>query len=109
MKYILSIDQGTSSTKSIIFDELGNAIAKGSVDLETNYFENGFVEQDAEGIYLNALESINLCLENFINQGLNTGKIVSCGISNQRETFILWDENGIPQAPAVVWGSKISF
>ncbi len=65
MKYILSIDQGTSSTKSIIFDEEGNAVAKGHADLHTNYFDNGFVEQDPEGIYQNVLDSVSFCLQDF--------------------------------------------
>jgi glycerol kinase len=47
-KFILAIDQGTSSTKSLIFDETGQVIAKGSEPLQTNYFDNGFVEQDPD-------------------------------------------------------------
>jgi len=107
-KYILAIDQGTSSTKTILFDELGQAVAKGSVDLKTNYFDNGFVEQNPEDIYQNVLDSVRLCLNNFTNQGLQLTDIVSCGISNQRETFVLWDKNGKTLAPAVVWACKRS-
>jgi glycerol kinase len=107
-KYILAIDQGTSSTKTIIFDEKGNAIAKGHVDLHTEYFNNGFVEQDPEAIYLNVLDSLSLCVQNFEKQGFNIEDIVSCGISNQRETFVLWDKSGKPFAPAVVWACKRS-
>ncbi|WP_163407211.1 FGGY family carbohydrate kinase [Flavobacterium ajazii] len=107
-KYILAIDQGTSSTKTIIFDELGQAVAKGSVDLKTNYFDNGFVEQNPEDIYQNVLDSVRLCLNNFSNQGFQLTDIVSCGISNQRETFVLWDKNGKALTPAVVWACKRS-
>jgi glycerol kinase len=107
-KFILSIDQGTSSTKTIIFDKKGNAVAKGHVDLHTNYFDNGFVEQDPEGIYQNVLESVNLCLNDFIEKGNDISQIASCGISNQRETFILWDKNGTALGPAVVWACKRS-
>ncbi|MES2239025.1 MAG: glycerol kinase GlpK [Bacteroidota bacterium] len=107
-KYILAIDQGTSSTKTIIFDELGQAVAKGSVDLKTNYFDNGFVEQNPEDIYQNVLDSVRKCLTDFSNQNLQLTDIVSCGISNQRETFILWDKNGNALAPAVVWACKRS-
>lgn len=107
-KYILAIDQGTSSTKTILFDELGQAVATGSVDLKTNYFDNGFVEQNPEDIYQNVLDSVRLCLNNFINQGLQFTDIVSCGISNQRETFVLWDKDGKALAPAVVWACKRS-
>ena len=107
-KYILAIDQGTSSTKSLIFDEAGQAIAKGSEQLQTCYFDNGFVEQDAEGIFQNVLTSVKKCLAQFEASGCNINEIVSIGISNQRETFVLWDKNGRPLHNAVVWQCKRS-
>jgi glycerol kinase len=106
--FVLAIDQGTSSTKSIVFDKAGNPIAKGNADLHTNYFDNGFVEQDPEGIYQNVLDSAKLCLTDFVEKGFSISDIVSCGISNQRETFVLWDESGKALAPAVVWACKRS-
>lgn len=107
-KYILAIDQGTSSTKTIIFDNLGQSIAKGTVDLKTNYFKNGYVEQDPEDIYQNVLDAVRKCLENFSKLGFSVSDIVSCGISNQRETFLLWDKTGKSITPAVVWACKRS-
>lgn len=107
-KYILSIDQGTSSTKTILFDEKGQAVAKGCVDLKTNYFDNGFVEQNPEAIYQNVLDSVTESLNDFTQKGLAIASIVSCGISNQRETFVLWDKDGKALAPAVVWACKRS-
>lgn len=107
-QYILAIDQGTSSTKSILFDEAGQAEAKGSVALHTDYFENGFVEQDPEGVFQNVLDSVRQCLEVFVQKGHELSEIVSCGISNQRETFVLWDEKGEAVSPAVVWACKRS-
>jgi len=107
-KFILAIDQGTSSTKSLIFDEAGNAIAKGIEELHTNYFDNGFVEQDAEGIFQDVLASIKKCLLNFADNGFDKNNIVSIGISNQRETFVVWDKNGKPLHNAVVWQCKRS-
>ena len=65
MKFVLAIDQGTSSTKTLIFDNEGKAVAKGCVDLKTNHFDNGFVEQDPEGIYQNVLDSVQECLLEF--------------------------------------------
>jgi glycerol kinase len=108
MKYILAIDQGTSSTKSIIFDNQGKVISKGHADLHTNYFDNGFVEQDPEEIFQNVLTSVSLCLEDFQQKGYNPKDIASCGISNQRETFVLWDKTGKALSPAVVWACKRS-
>ncbi len=108
MKYILAIDQGTSSTKTLIFDNQGKAVAKGCVDLKTNYFDDGFVEQNPEDIYQNVLDSVQECLIDFANQGFDFQDIASCGISNQRETFVLWDKAGNAQSPAVVWACKRS-
>jgi glycerol kinase len=105
---ILAIDQGTSSTKSIIFDDNGKAVAKGCVDLKTNYFDNGFVEQDPEGIYQNVLDSVEQCFKDFISKDFDIQDVISCGISNQRETFVLWDKAGNAQSPAVVWACKRS-
>ena len=107
-KFILSIDQGTSSTKVLIFDCNGRAIAKGVEDLATNYTEKGFVEQDPEGIYQNVLAALKKCLDNFVCKGHSLEHIRVAGISNQRETFVLWDENGKPLCPAIVWSCKRS-
>jgi glycerol kinase len=107
-KYILSIDQGTSSTKSLIFDKQGKAIAKGSEPLQTNYFNDGFVEQNPEVIYQNVLASVKLCLEDFERKGFPKNDISAIGISNQRETFVVWDKSGNPLHNAVVWQCKRS-
>lgn len=107
-QYILAIDQGTSSTKSILFDEAGQAEAKGSAALHTDYFDNGFVEQNPEEIFQNVLESVRQCLGIFMQKGHELSAIISCGISNQRETFVLWDEDGNAVSPAVVWACKRS-
>lgn len=107
-RYILAIDQGTSSTKSLIFNENGQAEARGSVVLQTEHFPNGFVEQEPEEIYRNVLDSVRLCLEDFVKKGHSPSEIRSCGISNQRETFLLWDEQGKAVSPAVVWACKRS-
>ncbi|RYU97348.1 FGGY family carbohydrate kinase [Emticicia agri] len=106
--FVLAIDQGTSSTKSIIFDKAGNPVAKGHADLHTDYFDNGFVEQNPEEIYQNVLASVKLCLTDFVAKGYRIAEIASCGISNQRETFVLWDKSGVALSPAVVWACKRS-
>lgn len=107
-KYILAIDQGTSSTKSLIFDEKGQAIAKGAENLHTHYLDNGFVEQEPEVIYQNVLASVKKCLEQFGEKGFDQKNIAAIGISNQRETFVVWDKNGKPLYNAVVWQCKRS-
>jgi len=107
-KYILAIDQGTSSTKTLLFDEAGIAIAKGSEPLHTSYHDNGFVEQDPEEICQNVLLSVEKCLQQFKGKGFDPNNIAAIGISNQRETFVIWDKNGKPLHPAIVWQCKRS-
>lgn len=107
-QYILSIDQGTSSTKCLVFDAQGQAVAKGVEALQTYYGDNGFVEQDPEGIYQNVRVSVKQCLDAFEKAGHNKSQIRAIGISNQRETFVVWDKSGKPLYNAVVWQCKRS-
>lgn len=106
--YILAIDQGTSSTKSLVFDGEGKVIAKGSAPLHTFYLENGFVEQDPQEIFENVQLAVDRCLATFGKSGGNISELQAIGISNQRETFVLWDKNGEPLHRAVVWQCKRS-
>lgn len=106
--YILAIDQGTSSTKSIIFDEQGQAVARASGSLHSHYGENGHVEQDPEEIYRNVLASAAKCIDAFKSSGGDLSRLQTLGISNQRETFVLWDQEGRPLYNAVVWQCKRS-
>lgn len=107
-KYILAIDQGTSSTKSLVFDNNGLAIAKGSENLHTHYLSGGFVEQEPEAIYQNALAAVKKCLQQFAGKGFDKNTIAAIGISNQRETFVIWDKDGRPLHNAIVWQCKRS-
>ena len=94
--FVLSIDQGTSSTKTLIFDAKAQVVARGSEPLQTAYLADGFVEQDPEAIFQNVLSSIHHCLKDFEEKGFCKDVIVSIGISNQRETFVIWDQSGKP-------------
>ena len=107
-QYILAIDQGTSSTKTIIFDAEGKVVAKATEPLKTFYSEGGFVEQDPEEIYTNVLTSVKNCLDEFKKSGGSLSAIKTCGISNQRETFVVWNEFGQALHNAVVWQCKRS-
>lgn len=106
--YILAIDQGTSGTKTILFDEEGKVVAKVTEPLKTYFLEGGFVEQDPEEIFTNVLTSVQKCIKGFKLNGGDTNDIKACGISNQRETFVVWDEKGKPLYNAVVWQCKRS-
>ncbi len=106
--FILSIDQGTSGTKTIVINEKGEVVARGTEVLQTFYGEGGFVEQDPEEILRNVISAVKQCLEDFERKGGRRGDIQACGISNQRETFVLWEESGKPLYRAVVWQCKRS-
>jgi glycerol kinase len=105
--FILSIDQGTSSTKSILFDEAGQVVFKASEPLRTYYIGNE-VEQSPDEIYQNVLKSVSDCIAGFIALGGNPENIKTVGISNQRETFVLWNKQGKPLYNAIVWQCKRS-
>lgn len=101
--YILAIDQGTSSTKALLFDEEGKVVKKAVADLQTNYFPDGRVEQNPFDI----VESVKQACTSVL-QDIPLENIGSIGISNQRETFVLFDKDGQPIYPAVVWACKRS-
>ncbi len=104
---LLAIDQGTSGTKTVLFDDKGKLLAKASAPLNSLYPKPGFVEQDPLEIYQTVLDSVKGCLENAKTTDAEIiGKIGCIGISNQRETFVLWDKDGKPLHNAVVWQCK---
>ena len=105
-KYILTIDQGTSSSRAIIFNQKLEIIA--SVQKEfTQYFKYpGWVEHDASEIWLSVLSCIS---EVLIKTGIKPEQIDSIGITNQRETTVMWDHStGLPVGKAIVWQSRQS-
>jgi len=106
--FVLAIDQGTSSTKTLVFDEQGIAVARGIEPLRSTYLDGGLVEQSPVEIYENVLISVGKCLEDFRDKGGVIANIKTCGITNQRETFVLWDDLGNPLHPAIVWQCKRS-
>ena len=107
--FILAVDQGTSATKTVVFDTQGRIVAQATEPLKSYFPQPGFVEQEPLEIYQNVLASVKKCLEQYretISHDLT--KIKACGISNQRETFLLWDNSGRPLSNAVVWQCKRS-
>ena len=103
-KYILTIDQGTSSSRCIIFDEKQNPVKVAQKEIK-NYFPSaGWVEADANEIWLSVLS----CMAQVFSDGdIKPSEIVSIGITNQRETTVLWDKTtGLPVYHAIVWQSR---
>jgi len=107
--YIFTIDQGTSATKTVIFNSKGQILAKATEPLNSYFPQPLYVEQDPLEIYQNVLHSVEKCLKEFSRKVPGSlAEIATCGISNQRETFVLWDTSGQPISPAVVWQCKRS-
>lgn len=100
MQYVLAIDQGTSGTKALVFDTEGQVHARGFVAVPCSHPRTGFVEQDPDLIYESVLEAVAICLGEFKG---DRKEIAGVGISNQRETVVLWDGEGRPIVPAVSW------
>lgn len=100
MQYILAIDQGTSGTKALVFDTEGQVHARGFAAVSCTHPQAGFVEQDPNALYDSVLQAVALCLAAFEGEKRN---IAGVGISSQRETVVLWDQQSQPIVPAVSW------
>lgn len=100
MSYIISIDQSTQSTKAVLFDEKGRLIKRADKKHRQLINELGYVSHDPMEIYFNTLQAVYEAV-NF--SGIAPGEIQALGISNQRETTLMWDESGKPLADAIVW------
>lgn len=99
--YILAIDQGTTSTRAIIFDRSGARVATGQKEHEQILPQAGWVEHDATEIWSNTQEVIGLALS---RAHLTRHDIAGIGITNQRETTVVWDRHtGVPVYNAIVW------
>ncbi len=99
--YVMAIDQGTTSSRAILFDKGGNIVTKAQYPLTQHYPQPGWVEHDPMEILSTELLSI---AEAFEKSGLSPTDIAAIGITNQRETTILWEkETGKPVANAIVW------
>lgn len=100
-KYVLGIDQSTQGTKALLFDEEGSLICRSDVPHKQYIDERGWVEHDPEEIYRNTLSVVKILVE---KAGIDKNEIVTLGISNQRETAMVWDRaTGKPVYNAVVW------
>ena len=103
-QYVMSIDQGTTSSRAIIFDHQGQVVAKAQREFKQYFPEPGWVEHDATEIWEGVQQVV---ADVMIQSQIKPYKIASIGITNQRETTIIWDKNtGKPIYHAVVWQSK---
>lgn len=102
--YILAIDQGTTSSRAMVFDTEGVPLGLGQQEFDQYFPANGWVEHDPSQIWETTLSSCRVALD---RAGLNAGDIDCIGISNQRETTVIWDrETGAAICKAIVWQDR---
>ena len=103
-KYIMAIDQGTTVSRAILFDRKGEIVAKSAQEFEQYFPKPGWVEHDAEEIW----SAIHSCMDNVLKENdIGPEQIAGIGITNQRETTVVWDrKTGEPICRAVVWQSR---
>lgn len=100
-KYVLALDEGTTSARSILFDKELRVISSSQHELPQIYPKEGWVEQNPMDIYANQYASMTECIA---KSGVSPDEIAAIGITNQRETTIVWDKNtGKPVYNAIVW------
>ena len=105
-KYILTIDQGTTSTRAILFDHKGRKISVKQMEFTQITPESGWVLHNPDEIYFTVLQVIKAVIN---ESGINPNEIDSIGITNQRETVIVWDKETLEAIyPAIVWQSRQS-
>lgn len=104
MNYILAIDQGTSSSRAIVFDDVGNPVGEGSCPFDQIFLRDGWVEQDSEVIWNTTLKAVRNAIA---SSPVEAAGIAAIGITNQRETTLLWDaESGEAVHNAIVWQDR---
>lgn len=103
-KYILAIDQGTTSTRAILISHQGEKLYQAQRPVECLYPKPGWVEQDANSIWISVVDVVN---ELLIVSGASMEEVAAIGITNQRETTVVWDrKTGKAVHNAIVWQSK---
>jgi glycerol kinase len=101
--FVLALDQGTSSSRAILFDHEGHAVAAAQREFRQIYPQPGWVEHDANEIWESQLATAQEALK---TAGATAANISAIGITNQRETTVIWDRHGTPIANAIVWQDR---
>ena len=103
-KAILAIDQGTTSTRAMLFDVRGGVLARAQTELRQHFPAEGWVEHDPEDIWQ---DTLSVCRDALAKAGLRAADLAAIGITNQRETTIVWDRaTGKPIYKAIVWQDR---
>src|SRR6185437_16721263 len=102
--YLLAIDQGTTSTRAVVYDARGRTCGSASRELTQHYPQPGWVEHDAEEIWASVAEVVPRALA---DAGIEAAQLTAIGLTNQRETIVLWErDSGRPVARAIVWQDR---
>ncbi|WEX07431.1 glycerol kinase GlpK [Chelativorans sp. AA-79] len=102
--FVLAIDQGTTSTRAIVFDRKMQAVGIGQEEFPQHYPASGWVEHDPEDIWRSVVSTVEAALD---NAGIEAKEVAGIGITNQRETVVVWDrETGKPIHNAIVWQDR---
>jgi len=100
-QYIMALDQGTTSSRCILFDRQGKPVAMAQREFTQHYPQAGWVEHDPMEIWATQFSTATEALAKI---GATTADVEAIGITNQRETTIVWDrQTGKPVYPAIVW------
>lgn len=103
-KYILSIDQGTTSSRAILFTPKGEVYAIAQAEFKQYFPQNGWVEHDPEEIWNSV---VDVCKRVLAQNNISATQIITIGITNQRETTLIWDkQTGKPLYNAIVWQDR---
>lgn len=101
IKYVMALDQGTTSSRTIIFDKNGSAVSVANKELKQIYPKVGWVEHDPIELWSSQIEVAKIALD---KAGLKPGDMAAIGVTNQRETTLVWDKKtGKPVYNAIVW------
>ena len=100
-RYVGAVDQGTTSTRALVFDDAGTIRGSAGVELQQHYPRPGWVEHDPEEIWQRTEKVIARAMQ---DAGVTPGDVAAIGITNQRETTVVWDrKTGKPLHNAIVW------
>ena len=100
----MAIDQGTTSSRAILFDHQSNIVGVAQKEFKQYFPQPGWVEHDANEIWLSVLAVMAQCMQ---NSGIQPSQVAGIGITNQRETTVVWNRStGLPICNAIVWQSR---
>lgn len=103
-RYVLAIDQGTTSSRAILFDREGRILGSGQKELPQHFPKAGWVEHEPEDIWR---DTLSVCRQALAAAGVGATEVAAIGITNQRETALLWErQTGSPVHPAIVWQDR---